>query len=77
MLSALLIDDNEEFLAALAEVVEQEGIEVTLARSLQEAKGHLKRSPADVRRPEGSTTAMTIRCDGSISTAGSAPNGNF
>ena len=48
MLSALLIDDNAEFLAALAQVVGQEGIDVRLARSLQEARRMLEQSPVDI-----------------------------
>ena len=48
MLSALLIDDNVDFLSALAAVVEQEGIEVRLAHSLQDARRSLAAAPADV-----------------------------
>ena len=63
MLSALLIDDNEEFLDALTEVVEFEGIEATRARSLREAREHLERAPTDIVvidlvLPDGSGIAL-------------------
>ena len=48
MLSALLVDDNRDFLSTLAEVVGQEGIEVRLAYSLKEAREHLAQAPVDV-----------------------------
>ena len=48
MLSALLIDDNPEFLAALTEVVDQEGIEVAVARTLAEARECLARTSPDI-----------------------------
>ena len=48
MLHALLIDDDEDFLAGLAEIASQEGFAVTTAGSLKEARDHLSREPVDV-----------------------------
>ena len=48
MLQALLIDDNQDFLAGLAEVAGQEGFAVTTAGSLKEARDHLSREPVDI-----------------------------
>ena len=47
-LTALLIDDNADFLAVLTEVVAQEGIEVSVAGSLREARETLARAPVDL-----------------------------
>jgi len=48
MLHALLIDDNEDFLAGLAEIATQEGFVVTTASSLKQARAHLSREPVDI-----------------------------
>jgi two-component system, NtrC family, response regulator HydG len=48
MLQALLIDDNDDFLAGLAEIASQEGFEVTTAGSLKEARDHLSRQTVDI-----------------------------
>jgi two-component system response regulator AtoC len=58
MLQALLIDDNEDFLAGLAEIARQEGFAVTTAGSLKEARAHLSREPVaialvDLELPDG------------------------
>ena len=47
-LTALLIDDNADFLSVLTEVVGQEGIEVSVAGSLREARETLARAPVDL-----------------------------
>jgi DNA-binding NtrC family response regulator len=48
MLHALLIDDNADFLEALAEIARLEGFEVTTAGTLQEARAHLSRESVDI-----------------------------
>ncbi|MEP7026982.1 MAG: sigma-54 dependent transcriptional regulator [Candidatus Eisenbacteria bacterium] len=48
MLTALFIDDNEDFLAGVTEIAEQEGFAVTGARSLKEARLHLENGPPDL-----------------------------
>ena len=48
MLHALLIDDNDDLLAGLAEIAQQEGFSVTTAGSLKEARERLARGPVDV-----------------------------
>ena len=48
MLQALLIDDNDDFLAGLAEIASQEGFAVTTVGSLKEARDHLSREPVDI-----------------------------
>ena len=48
MLHALLIDDNEDLLAGLAEIARQEGFAVTTAVSLKEAREHLSRESVDI-----------------------------
>jgi two-component system, NtrC family, response regulator AtoC len=58
MLNALLIDDNEDFLAGLAELAEQEGFAVTTAGCLKDAREHLSRESVDIavvdlRLPDG------------------------
>ena len=63
MLRALLIDDDEDFLAGLAEVAEQEGFAVENAGSLKEARDRLSRGPvdivvADLALPDGRGTEL-------------------
>jgi len=63
MLRALLIDDDEGFLAGLAEVAEQEGFAVENAGSLKEARDRLSRGPvdivvADLALPDGQGTVL-------------------
>ena len=63
MLRALLIDDDEGFLAGLAEVAEQEGFAVENAGSLKEARDRLSRGPvdivvADLALPDGRGTEL-------------------
>ena len=63
MLRALLIDDDEDFLAGLAEVAEQEGFAVESAGSLKEARDRLSRGPvdivvADLALPDGRGTEL-------------------
>ena len=63
MLRALLIDDDEDFLAGLAEVAEQEGFAVEYAGSLKEARDRLSRGPvdivvADLALPDGRGTVL-------------------
>jgi DNA-binding NtrC family response regulator len=58
MLQALLIDDNADFLAGLAELAEQEGFAVATAGCLKEAREHLSRESVDIavvdlRLPDG------------------------
>jgi DNA-binding NtrC family response regulator len=48
MLRALLIDDDEDFRAGLAEIATQEGFAVTTSGSLKEARDHLSREPVDI-----------------------------
>ena len=48
MLQAILIDDDDDFLAGLAEIAEQEGFSVTTAGSLKEARDHLASTPIDI-----------------------------
>ena len=48
MLQALLIDDDPDFTAGLAEIAKQEGFAVTVASSLKEARGHLTRLTVDL-----------------------------
>jgi two-component system response regulator AtoC len=48
MLHALLIDDDNDFLAGLAEIAAQEGFEVATAGTLKEAREHLLRGPIDI-----------------------------
>jgi two-component system response regulator AtoC len=48
MLHALLIDDDTDFLAGLAEIADQEGFEVATAGTLKEAREHLLRGPIDI-----------------------------
>ena len=48
MLHALLIDDDEDFLAGLAEIARQEGFAVTHAGSLKEAREILARESIDI-----------------------------
>jgi two-component system response regulator AtoC len=48
MLHALLVDDNGDFLAGLAEIAEQEGFAVATAGSLKEARDHFSRGPVDI-----------------------------
>jgi two-component system, NtrC family, response regulator HydG len=48
MLQALLVDDNNDFLTGLAELAEQEGFVVTLARTLGEARECIARGPFDL-----------------------------
>ena len=63
MLQALLIDDNPDFLASLAEVAGQEGFAVTTAGSLAEARAQLARERvdiaiADLSLPDGQGTEL-------------------
>jgi DNA-binding NtrC family response regulator len=63
MLRALLIDDDEDFLAGLGEVAKQEGFAVTNAGSLREARELLSRGPvdivvADLALPDGQGTVL-------------------
>ena len=48
MLRALLIDDDDDFLAGLTEIAEQEGFAVATAGSLKAARDHLSREPVDI-----------------------------
>jgi len=48
MLHALLIDDDDDFLAGLTEIAEQEGFVVATAGSLKAAREHLGLEPVDV-----------------------------
>jgi len=48
MLHALLIDDNDDFLAGLAEIATEEGFEVATAGTLKEAREHLARESVDI-----------------------------
>jgi len=48
MLRALFIDDDADFLEGVAEIATQEGFAVTGVRSLQEAREHLAKGPADL-----------------------------
>jgi DNA-binding NtrC family response regulator len=48
MLHAMLIDDDDDFLAGLAEIAAQEGFAVTTANSLKEARDQLARAPIDI-----------------------------
>jgi DNA-binding NtrC family response regulator len=48
MLHALLIDDDNDFLAGLAEIAAQEGFEVATAGTLKEAREHLLRGSIDI-----------------------------
>ena len=48
MLHALLIDDDADFLAGLAEIARQEGFEVSQAGSLKEAREFLARESIDI-----------------------------
>jgi DNA-binding NtrC family response regulator len=45
---ALLVDDDENFLAGLTEVVGREGFSTRMAHTLKEARGELAKSPPDV-----------------------------
>jgi len=48
MPQALIVDDDERFVQALSNLVEQEGFQVSTATSLQEARGYLARVIPDV-----------------------------
>ena len=48
MLHALLIDDNQDLLAGLAEIASQEGFAVATAGTLKEARDHLSRERVDI-----------------------------
>ena len=63
MLTALLVDDDADFLEGLAEVAAHEGFAVTPVRSLQQAREHLAKGPADLvlidlKLPDGDGTAL-------------------
>jgi two-component system, NtrC family, response regulator HydG len=48
MLHALLIDDNEDFAAGLAEIAREEGFAVTTTSSLKQARDQLSREHVDI-----------------------------
>src|ERR1041385_1359697 len=48
MLRALFIDDDVDFLEGVAEIAAQEGFAVTVAHSLEQARAHLAKGPADL-----------------------------
>jgi two-component system response regulator AtoC len=48
VLHALLIDDDDDFLAGLAEIASQEGLTVTTSGSLKQARDHLSKEPVDI-----------------------------
>src|SRR4030095_32027 len=63
MLSALIVDDDEDFLSGLAEIAKQEGFAVEAAGSLKETREHLARNPVDIvlidlALPDGPGTAL-------------------
>jgi two-component system response regulator AtoC len=63
MLHALFIDDDDDFLAGLTEIAQQEGFEVATAGTLEAARDHLARHPVDVAvvdlvLPDGKGTAL-------------------
>jgi len=63
MLNALIIDDDDDFLAGLAEIARQEGFVVQAAGSLKAAREHLARNPVDIvlvdlALPDGAGTVL-------------------
>jgi DNA-binding NtrC family response regulator len=63
MLHALFIDDDDDFLAGLTEIAEQEGFAVATVGTLEAARDHLSREPVDVAvvdlvLPDGKGTAL-------------------
>jgi DNA-binding NtrC family response regulator len=65
MIYALLIDDDEDFLAGLTEIAAQEGFEVAIAGTLKAARDHLSREPVDVvivdlSLPDGRGTELLV-----------------
>src|SRR5713101_6384098 len=48
MPDALIIDDDPDFLASLAELIRKEGFSVALASSLEEARKRIAENPPDV-----------------------------
>jgi len=63
MLHALFIDDDDDFLAGLTEIAEQEGFAVASVGTLEAARDHLAREPVDVAvvdlmLPDGKGTAL-------------------
>jgi two-component system, NtrC family, response regulator AtoC len=73
MLQALLIDDNEDFLAGLAEIARQEGFAVTTAGTLKAARAHLSREPVDIAvvdlaLPDGDGIELLRELQGTVGT---------
>jgi DNA-binding NtrC family response regulator len=63
MLRALFIDDDNDFLAGLTEIAEQEGFVVATVGTLEAARDHLSREPVDIAvvdlaLPDGKGTAL-------------------
>jgi two-component system, NtrC family, response regulator HydG len=63
MLHALFIDDDDDFLAGLTEIAEQEGFAVATVGTLEAARDHLSRERVDVAvvdlvLPDGKGTAL-------------------
>jgi two-component system, NtrC family, response regulator HydG len=63
MLHALLVDDDDDFLAGLTEIAEQEGFAVATVGTLEGARDHLSREPVDIAvvdlaLPDGKGTAL-------------------
>jgi DNA-binding NtrC family response regulator len=63
MLHALLVDDDDDFLAGLTEIAEQEGFAVATVGTLEAARDHLSREPVDIAvvdlaLPDGKGTAL-------------------
>jgi DNA-binding NtrC family response regulator len=63
MLRALFIDDDDDFIAGLTEIAEQEGFVVATAGTLEAARDHLSREAVDIAvvdlaLPDGKGTAL-------------------
>jgi len=63
MLTALIVDDDADFVEGIAEVATQVGFAVTAARSLEQAREHLAKSAADLvlvdlKLPDGDGTSL-------------------
>src|SRR6185503_2122374 len=63
MLRALFIDDDDDFLAGLTEIAEQEGFVVATVGTLEAARDHLSREPVDIAvvdlaLPDGKGTTL-------------------
>src|SRR5690349_3924354 len=48
MLRALIVDDDPDFAAGMAEIAKQEGFTASTAGSLEEARAILSQAPADI-----------------------------